>query len=589
MDLENVSLLLEQFIELVKTSADVEKLNAAVLQWAVRGWLAEQDANDEPAAVLLERIEAEQKNMRHTRRISQENNPNSNQIKQYPYQLPQGWILCKMIDVCHQITDGTHRTPVYTSKGVPFLSVNNFYKNKLSFQNSKFISPEEHEQLIQRCKPERGDILMGKVGSIGVCDVVETDREFSIFVQIALLKNSKKWTNSYYLKYAILSDDIRTQIFESSMGTALQYISLGKISALRIPLPPLEEQKRIVAKIEGVLEQTSRLTAEITRAEEKRQAARQAAVRQLVAAESPAELSTAWEFIAQHFQDLYTEPEAVQELKQAILELAVRGRLVEQDPADEPAEQLLERILTERYQKWEEAELAKMVAAGRPPKDDKWHERYQEPERPDTSGLPELPAGWVWTIAAQLGEVMGGLTKNANRESLPLRLPYLRVANVYAGELRLDDVQTIGVTEGEIERTLLAKGDLLVVEGNGSVDQIGRMALWDGSISPCLHQNHIIKIRFALTQLGDYVLHWSLSPLGRKHITRVAITTAGLYTLSLSKVGMLHIPLPPLEEQKRIVAKVNELFALCNELEAKLTAAKTARERALAAVLSQAV
>src|SRR5205085_4267949 len=151
-------------------------------------------------------------------------------------------------------------------------------------------------------------------------------------------------------------------------------------------------------------------------------------------------------------------------------------------------------------------QLAKMQAAGKPPKNDEWKHKYQEPAAPDRSELPELPEGWIWTNIEQVGEVSGGLTKNQKRERLPLKMPYLRVANVYAGELDLAEVKNIGIEESELGRVLLTAGDLLVVEGNGSIDQIGRVALWDGRIEPCLHQNHLIKVRFNPIQIGEYVL-----------------------------------------------------------------------------------
>jgi type I restriction enzyme, S subunit len=146
----------------------------------------------------------------------------------------------------------------------------------------------------------------------------------------------------------------------------------------------------------------------------------------------------------------------------SVLKAACEGRLASHDPNDEPADRLLARMLAERRAKWE---------AEHPNK------KYVEPAAPVTDALPALPVGWCWASVEQIGEVTGGLTKNQKRDALPTRLPYLRVANVYANELRLDDLLTIGVEGSEIKRVLLQDGDLLVVEGNGSTDQIGRVAI----------------------------------------------------------------------------------------------------------------
>jgi type I restriction enzyme S subunit len=141
-------------------------------------------------------------------------------------------------------------------------------------------------------------------------------------------------------------------------------------------------------------------------------------------------------------------------------------------------------------------------------------------------------------------------------------LPFLRVANVYANQLRLEEVKTIGVAESEIDRARLIAGDLLVVEGNGSIGQIGRVALWDGSIDECLHQNHLIKARFSPLELASWALYWLTSPLGRVAIEHAASSTSGLHTLSLSRVKRLPVPLAPFVEQSRIAAEVDRLATL---------------------------
>ena len=153
-----------------------------------------------------------------------------------------------------------------------------------------------------------------------------------------------------------------------------------------------------------------------------------------------------------------------------------------------------------------------------------------------------------------VAEVSSGITKNARRAKLPNKLPYLRVANVLMNQLDLNDIQEIGVEEREVEKTLLEKNDLLFVEGNGSPDQIGRVSLWDGSISHMLHQNHIIKARFNRKMvLPDFALYYYMTHEGRRQILDSAATTSGLYTLSLSKISGFTLPLPPIEEQKRFL------------------------------------
>ena len=139
---------------------------------------------------------------------------------------------------------------------------------------------------------------------------------------------------------------------------------------------------------------------------------------------------------------------------------------------------------------------------------------------------------------------IGGLTKNPKRAKLPKKLPYLRVANVYVNDRRLQEIEQIGVEDSEVEKLLLRAGDLLIVEGKGSKDQIGRLAMWDGSIDACVHQNHIIKVRPVEPQMSKWILHWLQSPKGRHFVELVASSTSGLYTLSVNKVGGLPVAVP---------------------------------------------
>lgn len=200
------------------------------------------------------------------------------------------------------------------------------------------------------------------------------------------------------------------------------------------------------------------------------------------------------------------------------------------------------------------------------------------------ANLYSLPPTWTWSSVGSVAEVAGGLTKNAQRGALPLKVPYLRVANVYANELRLDDVAEIGCTPGEYARSRLAPGDLLVVEGNGSIDQIGRVAMWNGEIDGCSHQNHLIRVRPGMSLVPQYALHWLLSPFGRAEIEQVASSSSGLHTLSISKVEGLAIPMCSVDEQREIVQRIDAAFARANGM-----AGETRRAGSLAARLDQAV
>ncbi|PLW68161.1 restriction endonuclease subunit S [Pseudohalioglobus lutimaris] len=186
-------------------------------------------------------------------------------------------------------------------------------------------------------------------------------------------------------------------------------------------------------------------------------------------------------------------------------------------------------------------------------------------------------------------KVIGGLTKNAKRKEFPNKLPYLRVANVYEDELRLEDVVEIGVQEKELARLLLQADDLLVVEGNGSLDQIGRVALWDGSISPCVHQNHLIKVRADSEKvIPKYLLYYLMSPQGKKEIVAKATSGAGLYTLSISKISSVCVPLFPIKDQIAIVERVDTLFSYAGQIQMVVESAQSRINTITQSILSKA-
>lgn len=306
-------------------------------------------------------------------------------------------------------------------------------------------------------------------------------------------------------------------------GTTVNSIEAERLDHHLVPVPPLETQREIVARIDA-------LFAEVEDGE-------------AALAPARADLGT-W--------------------RKALLKAAVTGdltadwraeRMKAEGPPPETGSDLLARILTERRTRWN----AEPHNNGR---------KYVEPAGPDTDELPELPEGWVWATLAQLGEVSGGVTKNAKRDIHQLRLPYLRVGNVYAGRLDLDRVETIGLAESEVARISLREGDLLIVEGNGSLEQIGRSAVWTGEIDPCVHQNHLIKVRPAIRILADYIQAWLRSPGGRKTLEQHASSTSGLHTLSISKVEAVRCPLPPLHEIAQALFELDVAMAKCSDAEA---------------------
>lgn len=248
--------------------AHLQQLRQAILQEAVQGKLTKQDPNDEPAEKLLQRIKAEKQKLIAAGKLKKEKEFSGLGQKSLMFDLPMGWTSCRLGDICHLITDGTHHTPKYVTDGVPFISVKNLSQGILDFSDTKFITQKNHNDLIKRCNPEFGDILLTKVGTTGIAKIVDIDRPFSIFVSVALLKFDQKLIFNKFLELLINSPIVKKQSEEGTEGIGNKNLVLKKINSFLIPLPPLSEQRRIVAKVEQLMQRVNELEQQVQQSKE---------------------------------------------------------------------------------------------------------------------------------------------------------------------------------------------------------------------------------------------------------------------------------------------------------------------------------
>ena len=257
--LEQITPLIDEYekleTELTQLEAEFsDKLKKSILQYAVQGKLVEQNPVDEPASVLIERIKEEKEKLIKEKKIKKHKPLPPIAEDEIPFDIPENWEWVRLGEVCYKLTDGTHSTPKYTENGVPFLSVKDMSSGKLDFSNTKFISKGEHDQFYKRCNPERGDLLLTKVGTTGIPVVVDTDTEFSLFVSVALLKFGDQSLNLMYLKNIINSPLVAVQAQINTKGVGNKNWVMRDIANTIIPVPPLDEQNRIVKKVDELLE-----------------------------------------------------------------------------------------------------------------------------------------------------------------------------------------------------------------------------------------------------------------------------------------------------------------------------------------------
>jgi type I restriction enzyme S subunit len=262
----------DHFDLLLDRTEAVDALEQTILQLAVRGLLVPQDSNDEPAATLLDRIRAEKDRMLASGKIKRDKPLPPVAETEVPFDLPTGWAWVTLDSLASQITDGAHHTPNYVQAGVPFLSVKDLSSGVIDFSDTRFISREAHEDLARRCNPEFGDLLLTKIGTTGIAVVVDTTLPFSLFVSVALIKLPPISACRDFLSLVINSPFVRQQSEDGTEGVGNKNLVLRKIRAFRIPLPPLNEQMRIVARVKELRRVCVELRAVLDRSRAKQTA-----------------------------------------------------------------------------------------------------------------------------------------------------------------------------------------------------------------------------------------------------------------------------------------------------------------------------
>ncbi|WP_372825774.1 restriction endonuclease subunit S [Polaromonas sp.] len=269
---------------------------------------------------------------------------------------------------------------------------------------------------------------------------------------------------------------------------------------------------------------------------------------------------------------LTTAPDGVAKLRELILTLAVQGKLVPQDPSDEPASVLLKKI---------RAEKDRLIAEGKIKRDRPLAE-IAEDEKPF-----ELPKEWEWVKFGDVALISSGITLGRKTPiASATLLPYLRVANVQRWHLNLTSMKQVVIDRSELERFQLCDGDLLITEG-GDWDKVGRTAVWRSELTICLHQNHVFKARGTS---GDWNPIWAElylnSPVARSYFASAAKQTTNLASINMTQLKNCVFPVPPLAEQSRIVTRVEELMRLCDALQAKARLEATQHAQLVGTLLS---
>lgn len=553
------TLLLQQFDLLATAPGGVAKLRELILTLAVQGKLVPQDPSDEPASELLKRIRAEKDRLMAEGKIKRDKPLAPIGEDEQPFGLPSGWEWVRLIEIGNWAIGSGFPHEAQGREGLPILfakvSDMNLLGNELNIVRTNHTIDVETVAKLRVNVHSAGTVIFPKIGG-----AIATNKRRILVRPTAIDNNCLGITPSEvistrYLYLLLTSIDFT----EYQAGTSVPALSQGTLGLIAIGLPPLPEQARIVARVEELMRVCDALEAT-----NQRQAAHHRQLVQTLLGDLTADSHTPWQRVAAHFDTLLDRPSSVDALEQTILQLAVRGQLVPQDPSDEPASELLKRI---------RAEKDRLIAAGKI-KRDKPLTPIGEDEQPF-----ELPPGWEWVPVGSVGMTQTGGTPASNRpEYFDGNFPFIGPGQIAPEGVVLPPEKHISII-GAAQSTVAEVGDILMVCIGGS---IGKCA----AATYVTAFNQQINSIHPVLALSDYVL----LAMSSSEFTDVVIrTSTGSATpiISRGKWDLLPFPLPPLPEQARIVARVAQLRRLCADLRQRLAQSQTTQATLAEALVAE--
>jgi len=563
--------LLEKHFDLAFAAPDgIRKLRELILTLAMQGKLVPQDPSDQPASELLRAIEAGKQRLANDGKIKQPKTLPEIKEGELPYRLPSGWEWVRLGCLVNVKSSKRIFESDYCDSGVPFYrsrEIGELAKNGYC-EDRFFISEAKYSEISKGYGvPKKGDVLLTSVGSIGGCWIVDNRKFYYKDGNVTQLEIGDCVDSSYIITF-IGSNIFTSQVLNSVSGTAYNALTIVKIKGLLFPLPPLAEQHRIVAKIDRLMARCDELEKLRAERKQKRIAIHTAALDRLLTAKESSDFSTAWRFITQHFGELYSVKENVAELRKAILQLAVMGKLVPQDPTDEPASELLKAIEVEKERLIKEEKIKRQKAL---------------PEIIDEEKDFILPSRWEWARLQNVLDVRDGTHYSPMDATGSDTYPFVTSKNFVNGKIDFSTVRRISAKD-HFEFTKRSKVDKLDILFSMIGGNIGNQVIVEDECDFSI--KNVALFKYYNKQLTNpYFIKIYLEHLANGLQAKAAGGAQPF--VSLAFLRNLVIALPPKEEQSRLVAKTNSLMALCDRLEQQIDAATSKRTELLKALMAQ--
>ena len=534
----------------------LEGLRQLILELAVMGKLVNQDPNDEPASELLKRIEKEKERLIEEGKIRKQSPLVKITDNECPFALSAGWEFCRLDALCSLITKGSSpkwQGVSYTENpnDVLFITSENVGSYQLLLDSKKYVELKFNE-VEPKSILEKGDFLMNIVGgSIGRTAIYNIDNLANINQAVCLIRMFSQYLDEQFFLHFFNSSICVSYMFDKQVENARANLSMGNISKFVLPLPPLTEQKRIVAKVDELMALCDKLEEEQFNSLKTHQLLVNTLLETLTQAADGNELQAAWERMSTHFDTLFCTEDSIGQLKQTILQLAIMGKLVKQDSNDEPASELIKKIVKEKNKLIEEGKLKKTAPLA---------------EISENEKMFLLPKGWEWKRLNDIIDVRDGTHDSPKEAFGDTTFPLVTSQNFENGRINFDTAKRIS-EEDHIEiskRSLVERYDIL-------------FSMIGGNLGNQVMVNTDRSFSVKNVALFKYYSRDCTSPYYIKKIMEyIALTLQSKAIggaqpfVSLGFLRNIVIALPPIEEQKRIVEKINELFALSESLKEKV-------------------
>ena len=540
----NAEHLLTHFDRLTDAPDAIPRLRRFILDLAVRGKLVEQDPSEGTGSSLLTEIERGQVVLLSSRRLKKTHKLEGLSFSDVPFQVPENWALVRLGQALDLVNGRAFKPSDWTQTGLPIVRIQNLNNPSAAF--NRYDGEVKEKFLI-----DSGDFLISWSGTPGTSFGAHiwtggpAVLNQHIFKAI-LIGNAFK---PHFLKLAI-NARLLELIEQAHGGVGLQHITKPKLEAVVLTLPPLAEQHRIVAKVDELMALCDRLETSQKERETTRDRLATASLARLNTPDSdPAVFQNHAAFALNSLTPLTTHPDQIKALRQTILNFAVRGKLVEQDPEDEPTGELLKS--------------RKIVGPG--------------------AGPFELPQSWAWVnVGAVAHARLGKMLDKAKNKGTPRK--YLRNINVRWFDFDLSDLLEMRFEDSELPEFVLRSGDVMICEGG----EPGRAAVWDGRRTDIYFQKAIHRVRFLDFVDSEFFVKTLRASADDGRLAEY-FTGTGIKHFTGKGLAAYLFPLPPLAEQHHIVAKVDELMAVCDRLEASLAGGEETRGQLVEAVLWRAL